>query len=116
MNFQQHGYDIAKGTIGTNWMSFTEIYAKEILEEGNWKTYTEALNDKDNFLEILDDYCNGWDETCQWKYEIGTLLPQTIIDNEINEKWQDAKMKWFMGYISYAQKFIKNLAKNEKNK
>ena len=111
INWDNNGYDIASGKKGTGWMAFTELNAKEVLQEGNWKTYSEALKDE-KFEEVLDTYVEEWHETEQWQYEVGSNM--TPFSEENIEIYSDERMNWIVGYSAYARKLMEKLAKKEK--
>jgi len=91
------GYDMASGKKGTGWMKYNKGDIKDSSDYG----------EKD-IEEVADEYTEGWKETEQWQYEVGSKIREElgseIKDGEINDDYFDAQREWCVGYANYIVK------------
>jgi len=117
VNWYNNGFETAKGTIGTGWMTFGKPELNEVLKENNMNIVMYTSKEKnflhtDEFKNNLKNWVSGWKKTEQWNYEVGKKLPNQLIKNKINDKWVNAQEEWIKGYLDYANRYIRNYLNN----
>lgn len=101
INWFKIGQDIATGKKGTRWMAVDNTIMKEAFEEKEGESIPEKFR----------NYAEGWKDTEQWYYEIGSKMSPQIKDGDINEERQDEEDDFFQGYIDVMMKKAKKMKK-----
>lgn len=103
MDFQDLGYNIASGKVGTKWMEFTKSDIDDMLQEKPSPT-----------VEDLDEWAQGWEETLQYQHEVGTLIEEALEKQGYKKStedyvyaYSDLQLEYLIGYVSYIQKLFK---------
>jgi len=90
VNWEEVGYLMAKGKLGTGWMAFNERSLKEMIEKG----------------ETPLAWAEGWTETEQWLYEVGDRILEEVGSMDADEFFE-AEGDWEYGYARYIREFAR---------
>lgn len=93
-DWQDNGYQMAKGTKGTKWMSFSDNSLKEMVKEN----------------QSPSEYAEGWNETLQWESEVGNVIVgekcrTDKLDDDCVGSYAEAENEWTEGYASFIREF-----------